>query len=491
MAEGLGSLSAGFLAGFETMNNYQRGKKADERADKAEGRADKAMSLREVESQRSAEHQQWGRDRTERRDTVSDDQWDKSHQLQKSNADQANKRGWAQLSLQQRRAKLSEQRENRQMQMLEDQNYLSKNAHIIQSIYNDPTIVNDNPDLLKVFESPAAAHLDPRRLAKPEMVSANKTIMKHFNNVVNMGANGELESKSDEELFALANPPEVTKALEQALSFELSKGIGDIDESTGKVIKKKQNLKLIPGPSGQGVVPMMEIVYEDGTKENKPATLGRGTDPGANVVEVPYQDLIQYFGAQGNIIKSITDSGALQGASTALGFTKPESNSEYRKAATSHLQEESKQLASVDKMLTKGGIEEDVALSMKQGIRQTFAEQGDGLSSLYNTNTKTPESPGDNFKTWMSNDPAKQSFAQEIASSGALKEVMADPERRERLFNMYLEEVQKLQDNESAAAIKGKILGNQGAQAEAPPQQPPVPSTGQTGMAPESLRGMW
>lgn len=460
MAQGLGSLASGFLAGFQTMDNYQRGQKADKRADKAEERADKNMSLREAESQRNAEHQQWSRDRTERRDEVGDKQWDKSYQLQKSNAE----RGWAQLSLQQRRAKLSEQRENRQMQMLEEQNYLSKSAHIIQSIYNDPSIVNDNPELLKVFEHPAAAHLDPRRFANPEMMKANKTVVGHISNVVSMGASGELQNKSDQEMYSLINTPEVTSALEKTLSYELGKGVGDIDEDTGKVIKSKGKPSIIPGPSGQGVMIAMEVTYNDGSKANKPVTIGRGTGSDDDVAEIPIQHLIQYFGNQGNVIQSLSESGVFNQASQALGYSKQPDNSGYRKEAAAQLKEEAKQLSNVDKMVAKDEIDSEAALELKAGIKQSFAEQGRSLGELYGFNSKAKETPQENFKAWVSGDQGKQAFAQAMAESGELKELMTNPERRDQLYKYYIEEVEIMQKNEAAALLQEKrrhALGEQ------------------------------
>lgn len=457
MSQGLGSLASGFLAGFQTMDNYQRGQKADKRADKN-------MSLREAESQRSAEHQQWSRDRTERRDEVGDKQWDKSYQLQKSNADQANKRGWAQLSLQQRRAKLAEQRESRQMQMLEDQNYLSKSAHIIQSIYNDPSIVNDNPDLLKVFEHPAAAHLDPRRFANPEMMEANRAVVGHINNVVSMGASGELQDKSDQEMYSLINTPEVTSALEKTLSYELGKGVGDIDEDTGKIIKSKGKPSIIPGPSGEGVIISMEVTYDDGSKANKPVTIGRGTGPNDDVAEIPLQQMIQYFGNQGNVIQSLSESGVFNQASQALGYSKQPDNSGYRKEAAAQLKEEAKQLSNVDKMVAKDEIDSEAALELKAGIKRSFAEQGRSLGELYGSNSKAKETPQDNFKAWASGDQGKQAFAQAMAESGELKGLMANPERRDQLYNYYIEEVDTMQKNEAAAILQEKrrhALGEQ------------------------------
>lgn len=450
MAEGLGSLANSFLAGFNTMNSYHRGKKADERADKQ-------MSLREAESQRNADHQAWSRERTEQRDTASDERWNKSHKLQKDNADQTNKRGWARLSMQQRQAKINEQRQRKQDQQLEQQQYLEKNAHIIQAFYNDPSVLSQNPDLIKVFENPAAEHLHPGRFADPKLAKANKTVMGHFNNIINMGAKGELEGKSDEEIFSLANPPEVTKALEVALKPELSKSVGDIDENTGMVITKKHKPRLVPGPSGEGVIPIMEVVYEDGSVADKPATIGRGTDADSNVVEIPYQQLIQYFGSQGNIIKSLNESGVMAGVSQSLGYSEQPDRKPYQSAATGLLKEEAKLLASVDKQLAENKINDKVAAKMKQGIRQTFTEQGSELRGLFGAGVKSRATQNDELQAWASGDPTRQAFTKEMAQSGALKDLMANPERRDSLYIRYQREVERLHANEKAAAIQEKM----------------------------------
>ncbi|MBM7455160.1 hypothetical protein HNR62_001020 [Oceanisphaera litoralis] len=489
MAEGLGSLASGFLSGFQVMNNYQRGKKEDERADKA-------MSLRETESQRAADYQQWGMKRTEGRDAKADEQWGLGHALQREQLDHsrqtskdASARGWAQLSMQQRQQKLQElqeQRIQRQQEQEDNQLFLQQNGHVIQSVYNDPSLLQQNPDLLKVFEHPAARHLDPRRFANPDMANANRTVMGHLNKVVQMGANGELDNKSDQELYQTYNQPEVIKAANTALGYELSKGVGDIDPQTGKAIKSKSLVGFVPGPNGDTVVPTMRVEYEDGSSANRPATLNRTADPDDPVKEVPVTDLIKYFGAQGSVIQQMQESGVMGSLSQTMGFTEGPDKKGYKTAATGMLKEKAKQLASVDKMLAKKEIEEDQAVKMKQDISATFAGQKEGLGDLHNINQPRQKKNQDPLKAWVESAPdgqgksARRDWLKVLAASGAPEDVAAvrsgDPAALDERVNFHLQAAKELSNSE----LEERIAAKEGATPAGSPQQAGGPALSQT-----------
>lgn len=419
MSQGLGSLAGGFMAGFQMMDGYYRGQKADERADRA-------MGLREAESQRAADYQKWSMNRTTERDAKADEQWQATFDQSKKVSDDASKRGWAQLSLQQRRQILAEQQMKRQQQQQDDALFLQQNQHIIQGSW-DPGVAQNlyaNPETRAILEDPRAVRLTPSFYADPEMKAANQTIIRHLSNVTRMGADGKLDSMSDEDAFNTINTPEISKALDKALSFELSKGVGDIDEKTGKIIKSKGNLRFMPGPSGQGVIPLMDVTYEDGsTAKNRPATFGRGTGQDADTMEVPISRIIQYFGTQGNLIQQASQSGLMGTMSQALGYTEKPDGKGLRDATISLHRQMTKDMAGVDKAVAENKIQPEQAQKAKQEISETYGKQIDGLRSLYGAEpAKTGASgqggeKGGKVATWLKRDPQLLALSQMAAQS--------------------------------------------------------------------------
>lgn len=460
MAEGLGSLASSFLAGFQTMDGYQRGKKQDERADKA-------LGLREAESQRQADYQQWSMKRTEGRDAKADEQWGLGHALQREQFEhgkQASKdasvRGWAQLSLAQRQQKLNEQRQQRQQQMEEDQLFLQQNGHVIQAAYNNPELLLQNPDLLRVFEHRAAKHLDPRRFADPELAQANRTVMGHLHEVVQMGARGELDNKSEQELHQLYNKPEVIKAANKALEFELGKGVGDLDPDTGKAIKAKRLAGFVPGPSGDTLIPTMEVEYDDGSTARRPATLNRSADPDDPVREIPATDLIRYFGSQGAVIQQMQQSGVMGQLSQTMGFSQGPDSEGYKKAATQLEQQYQKDVASLERSSAFGTDAEGKEAAREQLERQRQRGLSE-LRSLYGVGGQRESKPGNpvvNLSAWVEGDPGRQQFLQALAQRGELKNLTNNPAAVDEIYNEMLAVQEEQQQNAVYAGIEEKIM---------------------------------
>ena len=92
-------LAEGFLAGFNTMDNYQRGQKADERAEREMSLRD-AMWQNTQERQKKADEQYQGElVYRKERDAVSDKQWNLEYAGRQHQLELDNKRANAMLSL--------------------------------------------------------------------------------------------------------------------------------------------------------------------------------------------------------------------------------------------------------------------------------------------------------------------------------------------------------------------------------------------------------
>lgn len=84
--------------------------------------------------------------------------------------------------------------------------------------------------------------------------------------------------------FSAVNRPETLGLLNDIYRDQIEKGIGEVSLTSGKRIvdKRLSGFMLSPGhstPEGsQGVVTKVRVVYEDGTSEEQPITLGRSSD---------------------------------------------------------------------------------------------------------------------------------------------------------------------------------------------------------------------
>lgn len=474
MAEGLGSLASGFLAGFQTMNDYQRGKKADERADKL-------MGLRELESQRDHEYKQWNMGHTESRAKRQDFESDRTFGLDQEKFKHGVKVDNETLNLRKRQeSRLAGAQQFEELQA-ERQYNLNAYGAVAARVLENPTLMTENPQYQELFKLPGLEHLNPLRHVAPERIKANETAFQHAKTMTDRAAKGEFDNMSDQEVAAAINTPEVTAALDTLWDYEFSKAVGRIDPSTGRQIVDQGNPMLIPGPSGQGFFIRAETTYRDAdgnlTKEYKPITMNRSAEEDDNPREIPYSQLFQQLGNNRMLTNHLQQSGITREMAGAMGYTEQPDTKWYRKNAATLIEKRNEQLAELDKDAAyassiKDKDERERKLgeikAQEQAINQRYEAGVSELRGLagMTSSSKGQEKQRDPLAGWAGNDPGRQQFLQALAERGELKALADDPELIDMAYQRMQLQAQEQQQNAVAAGIEERIAGKGGQQKQ-------------------------
>lgn len=304
---GVSGLADGFLAGFGTMDNYYRGKRADERADKD-------ISLREAAveygKERDAVADKRYDDETNykrERDAVGDEQWNKTHALNEmsTNATIANQR--ARLVLDQARYKQDSELHKLTMQQHQAKGILEGNQALFASGFDHFTntgeitpelqaLYKQNPDLFKA--GGLLGQYNYSNYADGKMLQQSRVAIGKIDRLVNAWGSGEIgalnnapeptgnieadakahqawEAKNKKSIEML-NDPEFIPALGSMFASEIQKGVGE-KTADGRVIVGKELDSIVPHPNG--LVFNVKVKYDNGQTDVKPITEGRSSDP--------------------------------------------------------------------------------------------------------------------------------------------------------------------------------------------------------------------
>lgn len=478
MAEGLGSLANGFLAGFQTMNNYQRGKKADERADQQFG-------LAQAQDLRAAKLQDFNINNTIERNKVSDTQWGEEFAHKVESSDRSHDISIQTLGLQQQRearlaaAASAEQDHQAKLRWQEE------HAPAMGAIYSKLEQGEDISDSeLAIISNPNAGKYHVGLYAG-DALQAGKTVLKEISDITQLGASGELNNMTPEAVHKRINSPEITKAMKTIANSDASKIVGKLDPETGKLITGAEFSSFTPLPENEGGEPgfaiSLNVTYDDGTTTTKPVTEGRSTSPDDPVKRFTVPTLANYAGQHTHLSQAVARSNVSQ----RLGMVEGPDTKGHRSSVTSLMKEQTKQLASVDKMLASGKINDEQAQNMRQLINDTFQQPIESLGGLYNTSSKAAPTPDAETRAWLAGDPQKLEFIQDMDKSGALQGVMSNPERRDNLYLSYQKEAGLRKAEDMAAQRRLKALGGQAQPGAAPA------TTGSANAMPTDLRGAW
>lgn len=316
---GVLGLADGFLAGFNTMNHYQRGQKEDERMDKA-------MSLREamwqneqdrlkVADQRFESDQEYSKGRDKLADARYDSQFALTERQVKSSearAGAAERRAEAQEARQQQEYKWHKELRDKQV-------YQQENLPIIQSGWQAVAEGKDpGQQFWGVVRDPRAGSFNPERYLQQDYAEAGKTFVTYAGNLVRQAQEGKLDPTTPEG-HAAVNNPDFIKAAGTLYQDEVSKGVGDIDPESGKTITGKQLNNIMITPDGRGVVLGVEITYDDGSKVVRPVTNNRTSAPDDHPKVIPINDFLKPAYQRAALAKHMI--GNADQLRTSLGLT--------------------------------------------------------------------------------------------------------------------------------------------------------------------------
>lgn len=304
---GVSGLADGFLAGFGTMDNYYRGKRADERADKD-------ISLREAAIQhgkeRDAKADEWKdkewANKLERQQ-VDDKQREQTRQDSLRQWDIQNRNSAAHLGLAQAQSARAAELHKLTMQQHQAKGILEGNQALFASGFDHFTntgeitpelqaLYKQNPDLFKA--GGLLGQYNYSNYADGKMLQQSRVAIGHIDRLVNAWHSGEIgalnnppEPTSNIEADAKAkqaweaknkktiemlNDPEFIPALGSMFASEIQKGVGE-KTADGRVIVGKELDSIVPHPNG--LVFNVKVKYDNGQTDVKPITEGRSSDP--------------------------------------------------------------------------------------------------------------------------------------------------------------------------------------------------------------------
>ncbi|MBP4034341.1 hypothetical protein [Aeromonas sp. PrichA-15] len=449
---GISGLAEGFLAGFNTMDRYQRGQKEDERLDKAMSLRD-AMWQNEQDRQKKADEQYQGElVYRKERDTVSDKQWNLEYAGRQHQLELDNKRANAMLSLNVEQNKRAQ--ESHALAVAKnkrDQWWLDNEAPFNMATAALGRGEQITPEQDALLNHEYAAGRNPYRVfGDPQWHRSSDTVYQGMKAIIN---NPDAKAWDMGKLHKAINTSEVTQALTYMVKGDLEKGIGTVTP-TG-VVKSYGEVEVVPTDRGtfflQAPVTYINPKTGEETVKDAPITEGRTGDPGDPVKEFTPQRLIQYFGKARQVSQQIQQNPEQWENFLIQTGVNPPADYKGLKAALADLH---KQEA---KALADGG---DPAT-----VKAAFDEARESLPSVYGVNSGgTPGAApsGVNPEQWSQSNPERQQFMREAEQGGWLGSYLESPEKMDGAFALWRQAVAKEEAAKQAAASAEKVRNMEG-----------------------------
>ena len=443
-------LAEGFLAGFNTMDRYQRGQKEDERMDKAMGLRD-AMWQNEQERQKVAdERYQSELAYREGRDKLADDRYDKQVALTESQVKSAEARAGAA----ERRAAAQEARQQQEYEwqktLRDKQLFQQENLPIIQSGWQAVAEGRDpGQQFWGVVRDPRAGSFNPERYMQQDYAEAGKTFVTYAGNLVRQAQEGKLDPTTPE-WHAAVNNPDFIKAAGTLYQDEVSKGVGDIDPESGKTITGKQLNNIMITPDGRGVVLGVEVTYDDGSKAVRPVTNNRTSAPDDQPKVIPINDFLKPAYQRAALAKHMI--GNADQLRTSLGLTAGPDQVGYKKAVTELEKQHGQNRARIS---SSNAEDKDLQLdALDAQLEQSKAALADTFGMTSKAEDKEAGTP---IKEWTGGDPERLQFVKEANQHGKLSSLLDSPAKMNTAFELWRQQAAKQRQAEQAAVTANRL----------------------------------
>ena len=447
---GVSGLAEGFLAGFNTMDRYQRGQKEDERMDKA-------MSLRDAMWQNEQERQKVADDRYQSeldysrgRDKVADERVDRQFALTERQVKSAE----ARANAAERRASAQEARQQQEYEWQKDlrnkQLYQQENMPIIQSGWQAVSEGKDpGQQFWNVVRDPRAGSFNPERYLQQDYADAGKTFVTYAGNLMRQAQEGKLDPTTPEG-HAAVNNPQFIKAAGTLYQDEVNKGVGDIDPDSGKTITGKQLNNIMITPDGRGVVLGVEVTYDDGSKAVRPVTDNRTSSPDDHPKVIPINDFLKPAYQRAALAQHMI--GNADQLRTSLGLTTGPDQSGYKKAITELEKQHGQNRARIS---SSNAEDKDLQLdALDTQLEQSKA----ALAETYGMTGKTDEpKQAAPLKEWAGGDPDRLQFIKEANQHGKLGGLMDNPARMNTAFELWRQQATKQKQAEQATVTASRL----------------------------------
>ncbi|MGU5529398.1 hypothetical protein ACV1D8_01855 [Aeromonas caviae] len=443
-------LAEGFLAGFNTMDRYQRGQKEDERMEKSMGLRD-AMWQNEQERQKVAdERYQSELAYREGRDKLADAKYDKQFALTERQVKSAEARAGAA----ERRAAAQEARQQQEYEwqktLRDKQLFQQENLPIIQSGWQAVTEGKDpGQQFWSVVRDPRAGSFNPERYLQQDYAEAGKTFVTYAGNLVRQAQEGKLDPTTPEG-HAAVNNPDFIKAAGTLYQDEVSKGVGDIDPESGKTITGKQLNNIMITPDGRGVVLGVEVTYDDGSKAVRPVTNNRTSSPDDHPKVIPINDFLKPAYQRAALAKHMI--GNAEQLRVSLGLSAGPDDAGFKKAVT-ELEKQHGQ----NKARISASNAEDKDLQ-QEALDAQFERSKASLADTYGK-TRIAEAPRQEapIKEWTGGDPERLQFVKEANQHGKLSSLLDSPAKMNTAFELWRQLAAKQRQTEQATVTANRL----------------------------------
>lgn len=447
---GVSGLAEGFLAGFNTMDRYQRGQKEDERMDKAMGLRD-AMWQNEQERQKVAdERYQSELDYSKGRDKVADDRYEREFSLKEQDAKGLREYRNAQLGFSKAEEGRRKQEYEWQVKDREKQAYQQDNLPIIQSGWQAVAEGKDpGQQFWNVVRDPRAGSFNPERYLQQDYAEAGKTFVTHAGNLMRQAQEGKLDPTTPEG-HAAVNNPQFIKAAGTLYQDEVNKGVGDIDPDSGKTITGKQLSNIMITPDGRGVVLGVEVTYDDGSKAVRPVTNNRTSAPDDQPKVIPINDFLKPAYQRAALAKHMIGNADQLRAS--LGLTAGPDQAGYKKAVADLEKQHGQNRARIS---SSNAEDKDLQLdALDAQLEQSKAALADTFGMTSKAEEKEAGTP---IKEWTGGDPERLQFVKEANQHGKLSSLLDSPAKMNMAFELWRQQAAKQRQTEQAAVTANRL----------------------------------
>ncbi|MFM5713738.1 hypothetical protein ACET77_05955 [Aeromonas allosaccharophila] len=443
-------LAEGFLAGFNTMDRYQRGQKEDERQERELGLRDTMVKQGIEDSNRNFSLRQASFEHDKERTKTAEEQWRQEFGLRQKESEGMQAYRNANLGLAQAEEGRRKQEYEWQVKDRERQAYQQDNLPIIQSGWQAVAEGKDpGQQFWNVVRDPRAGSFNPERYLQQDYAEAGKTFVTHAGNLMRQAQEGKLDPTTPEG-HAAVNNPQFIKAAGTLYQDEVNKGVGDIDPDSGKTITGKQLSNIMITPDGRGVVLGVEVTYDDGSKAVRPVTNNRTSAPDDTPKVIPINDFLKPAYQRAALAKHMIGNADQLRAS--LGLTAGPDQAGYKKAVADLEKQHGQNRA---KISSSNAEDKDLQLdALDTQLEQSKA----ALADTYGLTTKTDEPKQEApLKAWTGGDPERLQFIKEANQHGKLSSLMDNPARMNTAFELWRQQAAKQKKEEQATVTAGRL----------------------------------
>lgn len=443
-------LAEGFLAGFNTMDRYQRGQKEDERMDKAMGLRD-AMWQNEQERQKVAdERYQSELAYREGRDKLADAKYDKQFAL----TERQMKASEARAGAAERRAAAQEARQQQEYEwqktLRDKQLFQQENLPIYQSGWQ---LLREGKDPGEQFWAAAkderAGLFNPHRWVEPGALDKSTYVVKHTGNLMNLLKDGKLDPSTPEG-NALINDAKYLEGMDYLYRDEVRKGVGDIDPASGKTITDKKLANMMITPDGRGLVLGVEVTYNDGSKDVRPVTNNRTSAPDDHPKVIPINDLLKPAFQRAALVKEISSKAG--DISRWIGLAAGPDQGGYKKAVTELEKQHGQNRARIS---ASNAEDKDLQLdALDAQLEQSKAALADTFGMTSKAEEKEAGTP---IKEWTGGDPERLQFVKEANQHGKLSSLLDSPAKMNMAFELWRQQAAKQRQAEQATVTANRL----------------------------------